>query len=244
MGLSARGQRRFADYEVQWAFTDRYDGGSSPPFASDNLAVHVGDDVAVVQANRVRLAQAMEVPADRVAAMTQVHGSLVVPAHPGAAPEADGIFTSENDLLLLTQVADCVPIVLAGDGGDIAAVHAGWRGVVAGISEQAVQTLIDRGAKRESLIAWVGPAICARCYEVGEDVREQVAAVAPTAFATTASGTPAVDVRAGVLEQLTNAGVATEVIGGCTFEDQGLYSYRRDGQTGRQAGVIVRRAHR
>jgi polyphenol oxidase len=242
MGLSARGQQRFADFQVQWAFTDRYGGESSPPFESDNLAVHVGDDPAVVQTNRTRLAQAMEVPADRVAAMTQVHGSLVVPAQLGMVPEADGMYTSENDLLLLTQVADCVPILLAGDGGDIAAVHAGWRGVVAGISEQAVQTLIDRGAKRDSLIAWIGPAICARCYEVGEEVREQVATVTPSAFAVTASGTPAVDVRAGVLEQLTNAGVATEVIGGCTFEDPGLYSYRREGQTGRQAGVIVRRA--
>ena len=244
MGLYARGRRNFANFEVEWAFTDRYDGLSLPPFESDNMALHVGDDPTCVLANRLRLSQAMGVPGERVAAMTQVHGALVVLAQPEGAPEADGIYTCENDLLLLTQVADCVPILLAGDSGDIAAVHAGWRGVVAGVSEQAVETLIDRGSTRSSIHAWIGPSICAGCYEVGNDVRDQVAAVVPAAFAVTAVGTPAVDVRAGVLAQLTQAGVTAEAVGGCTFEDPAFYSYRREGQTGRQAGVIVRRTKR
>lgn len=238
----ARGHRIVADFVVEWAFTDRYGGNSLPPFDADNLALHVDDDRVPVMENRARLAESMNVNPGRIAAMTQVHGSDVVEAFPGKAPEADGIWTNEEGLLLLTQVADCVPILLAGDSGDIAAVHAGWRGVVAGVAERAIETLIERGSQPTHIHAWVGPAICPRCYEVSEDVRSQVVAVAPAAYAQTATGTPAVDVRAGVLEQLTRAGVSVEVIGGCTFEDPGLYSYRRNGRTGRQAGAIIRRA--
>ncbi len=242
MGLMARGHRNVADHVVEWAFTDRYAGSSGSPFDADNLALHVDDDRGHVMENRARLADAMDVEPGQVAAMTQIHGCEVVEAHPGEAPEADGIFTRDDGLLLLTQVADCVPILLAGDSGDIAAVHAGWRGVVAGIAERAVDILVERGSRRSHIHAWVGPAICPRCYEVSEDVQAQVAAVTPAAYAQTAAGTPAVDVRAGVHEQLTRAGVSVEFIGGCTFEDSGLYSYRRDGRTGRQAGAIVRRA--
>lgn len=241
MGLMARGRLTATDHVVEWAFTDRYVGSSRPPFEEDNLALHVEDTREHVLANRARLAESMDVDPDLVAAMTQVHGSEVMEANPGESPEADGIFTRSDGLLLLTQVADCVPILLAGDSGDIAAVHAGWRGVVARIAECAIDTLVERGSTRAGIRAWVGPAICPRCYEVSEEVRAQVAAVAPAAYADTRAGTPAVDVRAGVLEQLSRAGISAEVVGGCTFEDPGLYSYRRDGRTGRQAGVIVRR---
>jgi hypothetical protein len=89
--------------------------------------------------------------------------------------------------------------------------------------------------------AWIGPAICPACYEVSEEVRDEVAAVAPAAFARTRTGTPAVDVRAGVAEQLLARGISAEIVGGCTFESDELYSFRRDAVTGRQAGVIVLR---
>ncbi len=249
MGVLARGDVALADGSVvAWQFTDRTDGVSAPPYGEANLALHVDDDPDAVAANRERLAANLGIGVDDLVTMTQVHGrELVVVAGPLGEvepPQADAVLTEAQDVALVAQVADCVPILLAGPQGTIAAVHAGWRGVVAGVVPASIEAFVERGVQPASIRAWVGPAICPACYEVGDDVREQVAAAAESAYAVTAQGTPAVDVRAGVLEQLARYQIAAEVIETCTAEDDRLYSYRRDGRTGRQAGVIIRRSPR
>lgn len=246
MGVFARGNRALADGSVvEWLFTDRTGGVSSPPFDTANLALHVGDDPGDVARNRAALAAELSIDVDSLATMTQVHGrDVAFVAGPHAIdppPQADALVTDVADVALVTQVADCVPILLASPQGTIAAVHSGWRGVVAGVTTAAIEALFARGVEPESIRAWIGPSICPSCYEVGADVRDQVAAAAESAFATTAAGAPAVDVRAGVVEQLAHHGITAEVIDACTAEDDALYSYRRDGRTGRQAGVIIRR---
>lgn len=214
---------------------------SQGPYAGLNVGASVGDDPAAVAANRMVVAGFVD--ADRLALVRQVHGRDVVQAQSatdGAAVEADAIITHQSDLPVAVQVADCVPILLADlHGGQVAAVHAGWRGLAADIVTATLEAMAPQGR----VDAWVGPAICAGCYEVGPEVLDEVSAVAPEAAAVTRAGTPAVDVRAGIVAQLERHAITATVVGGCTFEDSDLYSYRRDGITGRQAAVIVMRGH-
>jgi polyphenol oxidase len=174
--------------------------------------------------------------------MHQVHGTAVHEVPGGEAfPEADALVTTAPGVALLARAADCVPVVLVGEGGEIGAVHAGREGVRRGVVVVAVERLRDLGAT--GLRAWVGPHICGGCYEVPEEMRAEIAAVVPATRATTTWGTPALDLGAGVLAQLTEAGVPVTEVGGCTREDPGLHSYRRDGAAaGRLAGVVWRTA--
>ena len=252
MGVLARGDLALADGStVAWVFTDRLGGVSAPPYDSANLAGHVEDDPVDVAANRAALAGELGIDLasdpDALVTMTQVHGRDVASVDRSYVasdpPQADALITDLAGVALVTQVADCVPILLASPEGTIAAVHSGWRGVVAGVVDATIDAFRAGGTRPESLRAWVGPSICAGCYEVGEDVREQVAAAAASAYAVTTAGTPAVDVRAGVLEQLAHHAIAAEVIDACTAQDDRLFSYRRDGRTGRQAGAIMRRSN-
>ncbi len=247
MGVVARGRVEGdrldggGAFAAEWLFTDRRDGVSAGEFASLNVGASVGDDPAAVAANRGAIAGLVD--ADALALVRQVHGRDVARLSAPAAtpPDADAVLTDVVDLPLAVQTADCVPILLADlTGGQVAGVHAGWRGVVADVVGAALDAMAPRGP----VLAWIGPAICPGCYEVSEEVRAEVAAAAPEAFAQTRTGTPAVDVRAGVTAQLARRGVAAEIVGGCTFEDPHLYSYRRDAVTGRQAGVIVLRERR
>lgn len=256
MGVLARGRVLFdaaattddrppvRPIEVEWVFTDRTGGRSAPPFDGSNLGTHVGDEPDAVAANRELLADALGVDSASLITMEQVHGRDVAVINAPFAPQdapvrADAVITSRPGLVLVTQVADCVPVLLASPEGLVGAVHSGWRGVVAGVVDAAVDALVEQGAQVHTVRAWIGPAICPGCYEVGEQVRAQVAAVAPAAFAQTRWGTAAVDVVAGVAEQLTRRGISVETIEACTAEDDRLFSYRRDGRTGRQAGAIM-----
>ncbi len=243
MGVIARGRveggpidgRAFA---AEWLFTDRRDGVSVGDYAGLNVGASVGDDPAAVAGNRAMIAGQLD--ALDLAFVRQVHGRdvarLTAPAaHP---PEADAVVTDVVDLPVAVQTADCVPILLADlTGGQVAAVHAGWRGVVCDV----VGAALDEMAATGPVHAWIGPAICPGCYEVSDEVRAEVAAAAPEAYAQTRAGTPAVDVRAGVAGQLMRRGIRAEMVGGCTFESEDLYSFRRDAVTGRQAAVIVLR---
>lgn len=224
--------------------------GQASPYGGFNLGAHVGDDAASVEANRRALAARVGVPRGALRFMNQVHGNQVqhaagsMPAPASGAsglPDgADGIVTAEADLALVVLVADCTPVLLADpDHGVIAAVHAGRPGMAAGVVPAALDRMRDLGA--QEIVAVVGPSVCGRCYEVPEAMRAQVSSVAPAAHAVTWTGTPALDVAAGVVEQLADHGVAATWLPGCTREDADLYSYRRDHRTGRFAGVIVRR---
>ncbi|MGA0932742.1 MAG: peptidoglycan editing factor PgeF [Candidatus Nanopelagicales bacterium] len=238
MGVIARGRVDGAAFGAEWLFTDRRDGVSAGEYAALNVGASVGDDPDAVAANRAIIAGYLG--ADALALVRQVHGRdvarLTAPAP--MPPDADAVITDVVDLPIAVQTADCVPILLADlVGGRVAAVHAGWRGVVADVIGSALDELAPAGA----LHAWIGPAICPGCYEVSEEVRAEVTAAAPEAYAQTRSGTPAVDVRAGVAGQLRRRGISAEIVGGCTFESDDLYSFRRDPITGRQAGVVVLR---
>jgi YfiH family protein len=183
------------------------------------------------------LADALGVP---VAWAHQVHGDDVVTVEhaDGSAPEADGLVTTQRGLALMVRVADCVPVVLADQAAGVVGVaHAGRRGVELDVVTRTVERMRELGAS--DLRAWVGPHICGRCYEVPATMRDEVAARVPATYAETSSGTPALDLGAGVAAQLAAAGVPATVVPGCTREDAALHSYRRDGEAaGRFAGLV------
>ncbi|WP_152192057.1 peptidoglycan editing factor PgeF [Georgenia satyanarayanai] len=236
-------------------------GGASPPRAGGvsggrsaaadgsgglNLGLHVQDDEDRVLVNRELLGRQL---GSRVAWMDQRHTARVqvVTREPGDGRTAEG----ECDALvgrrsgprtpaIAVMVADCVPLLLATlDGGLVAAVHVGRQGLADGVVPATLATLAREGAAVPDLYAALGPSICGRCYEVPADLRAEVAAVVPAASGTTAWGTPALDIPAGVVAQLTAAGVRrVQRTAACTREDERFYSFRRDGVTGRFVGVV------
>lgn len=226
---------------VEWAFTDREGGASAAPFDSLNLGGHVGDDLAAVTRNRRALAQALGRAPERVLFLDQCHGTEVVVANGpwpgGRAPKADGVVTTVPGLALAVLVADCTPVLLADpEAGVVGAVHAGRPGMTTGIIDRAVLVMREAGAR--SLHAAVGPSVCGRCYEVPADMRDAAAEVSPESCAVSWTGTPAIDVAAGVVAQLRANDVGVQRVSGCTRESPQLFSYRRDGQTGRFAGIV------
>lgn len=232
---------------VEVAFTDRAGGVSAAPFTSLNLAATGRDESAAVAENLRRVVTSFAGDGGPVAAMHQVHGADVAVVTRGLArlvpgveglPSVDAVVTDRPQLTLMVRMADCVPVLLADvDREVVAAVHAGRAGLVAGVIPQAVATMRELGAAR--LIAWVGPHICGRCYEVPEELRADVSRATPAAWAETAWGTPALDVGAGVVAQLEEDGVGVKNVARCTYEDAALYSYRRDrADAGRLAGLV------
>lgn len=222
---------------VDLAFTDRYGGVSLAPYAELNLAVN-GSDSPEAKAENHRLLLADFADGAPYADLYQVHGNTVVDAECGARPEADGIVTTERDLVLLVRTADCVPVLFADEAaGVIGAAHAGRKGMAAGVVPATIARMRALGATRIS--AWVGPHVCGKCYEVPAEMQEEIAAVEPAARATTSWGTPSLDVGAGVLAQLAREGVETVDAGRCTRESDDLYSYRRDG-AGMSLGALIR----
>lgn len=235
-------QRRYGPVAV--AVTERAGGVSAPPYAALNLGAHVGDDPGDVTANRARLAAALDVVPGRLVVMDQCHGAqvAVIDATPQRPPRADALVTTTPNLALLALVADCTPVLLWDEGGPaIAAIHAGRPGLIAGIVPAAVGALRDLGAHR--LRAVVGPAVCGRCYEVPADMCTTAASLVPAARTVSWTGTPALDIPAGVVAQLDSLGVElAHWVRGCAREDDRLFSHRRSGVTGRFAGVILRRS--
>lgn len=223
-------------------FTDRHGGVSAPPYAELNLGLHVGDDEAAVRENRRRACMGP------VAWMSQVHGRAVavVKAEPSApVPETDALVTAVPNLWLAVLVADCAPVLLADPvAGVVAAAHAGRLGMIRGVIPNTVDAMCRLGAEPSQIVAEIGPAICAGCYELPEETVAQTASNVPAARAVTRWGSPAVDLRAGIQAQLREAGVVgtVQVSPRCTAEEPDLYSHRRDGVTGRFAGFIRRSA--
>ena len=228
---------------IEVGFTGRFAGRGTGPYTGLNLGGHVGDDPDEVEGNRRALAAAVELPRERMVFMDQVHGAEVIEVDGpwgGAPPPVDAMVTRRTDLALAVLVADCVPVLLHdAAAGVLGAVHSGRPGMVAGVVVRAVEAMRDLGAR--SISATVGPSVCGRCYEVPEEMARAAAATTPAAAARSWTGTAAIDVAAGVVEQLATADVAVRWVPGCTREDENLYSYRRDGRTGRFAGVVLRR---
>jgi YfiH family protein len=202
----------------------------------------VGDDPAAVATNRRIVADAIGLPSPW-AWMQQVHGNdvVTVDAPTATTPTADALVTATPGLPLAVVTADCAPIVLACDGA-IAVVHAGHRGLLAGVVERAVDALRVAGAGGD-VHAFLGPCIRASRYEFGgADLATLVARFGDEVAAQTDWGTPAFDITAAVRIALARAGVARfDDSGACTSASHDYFSYRRDGETGRQATIAVLR---
>jgi YfiH family protein len=229
--------------------TFRTGGASAAPYGSLNLGCHVGDVPEAVAENRRRLSVAAGLPAEPVW-LEQVHGAHVADLDAGTDPggtsgrvgPADAAFTRRPGRVCAILTADCLPLLLAAESGDlVAAAHAGWRGIACGVIEAAVTAA---GAVRPGkLLAWLGPAIGPRHFEVGAEVREALLAADPgaeAAFAPNARGRFMADLGTLARRRLEARGVERIYGGGeCTFDDADRYfSYRRDGVTGRQATLI------
>jgi YfiH family protein len=228
---------------VTAAVTTRAGGVSGGPYASLNLGPHVGDRPAAVRANREAVAARLGLP---VVYVNQVHGAdvaTVTGAEREGLADADALVTAVPGVALAVMVADCLPILLADAvAGVVAAVHAGRRGLAVGVVPAALEAMLRLGAGPSDVRAYLGPAICGACYEVGEALRDEAAAAVPEAAGTTSWGTPSIDLAAGARAQLLAAGVGrVDVAGQCTREDDRFFSYRRDGATGRFAGVVALR---
>ena len=224
---------------AELAFTDRYGGVSASPFDELNLSVSGPDDEGAKAENHRRVL-ADFAPGDVLCDLYQVHGAEVVVAEPGrdGRPHADGILATAPGLTLMVRAADCVPVLLvAAEGPVVGAAHAGRPGLVAGVVAATVGAMREHGAGQ--IQAWVGPHVCGRCYEVPEQLRAEVSAVVPEAWAETSWGTPSVDLRAGIGAQLAALDVEVHDVSRCTLESPDLYSYRRDGErAGRLAGLV------
>ena len=224
---------------VRAGFSTRAGGVSRPPYDALNLGDAVGDEAWAVERNRSLLDQWAGAP---VAYARQVHGAnaVVVSQASASVGEADALVSASPQIAVAVLVADCVPVLLAdAEAGVVAAVHAGRRGLVGGVVEAAVAAMVAQGADVSRLRAAVGPAIAGASYEVPAELQDEVVAVVPETRATTAWGTPALDLPAGVTAVLRRLGVEQVVDAGRdTWTDPALFSYRRAQRTGRFAGVV------
>lgn len=236
--------------DFRHGFTTRAGGVSEGPFASLNLGMKWGDARDNVLENRQRVLAASGCGAMHLA--RQVHGAAIVEVRAGDHPdqtghqEADGVCTSVPGLALGVYVADCVPVLLADPRtGACAAVHAGWRGTVAGVLPAAVRALGRLGSRPADLRVALGPSIGPCCFEVGPEVATQFAAW-PEVIAERPGQKPHIDLRRALRLQLHAAGLedaGIDDLGLCTMCDPAgrFYSYRRDGaRTGQHVGFIGR----
>jgi len=241
-GVTALVADRLRDEGFLVAFTERTGGVSEGTFASLNLGLMSGDDRSSVEENRRRLTAAVAV--DRIVTVRQVHGASVVAAASGDGnAEGDGMVTDASGVALVVLAADCVPIALADPStGRLAVVHAGWRGMAAGILDRAAGLF----AEPDRVLAAIGPAIGADHYEVSRDVAEAVSSRVDGGAVLRRRGLrPHLDLPATAARHLGELGVTrideAETCTAC--EEARFYSHRRDGGvTGRQALVAVRRS--
>ncbi|WP_187992496.1 peptidoglycan editing factor PgeF [Vibrio harveyi] len=218
----------------------RVGGFSTSPYQGLNLGAHVGDDASIVEKNRNWLAQQANMPNAPIW-LNQTHSTVVAQVSTPTTQvlDADGVFTSSNNIVCSAMTADCLPVLLTNtQGSQVAAVHAGWRGLANGIVENALALFSGE------VITWLGPAIGPQAFEVGEDVLQSFLdfdSQAHQAFTPrNVEGKWLADMSKLATQRLNKAGV-TQVFdsGLCTFQNrEDFYSYRRDGVTGRQATFI------
>ncbi|MCP1386712.1 peptidoglycan editing factor PgeF [Corynebacterium sp. TA-R-1] len=228
---------------VRMAFTTRAGGASASPYDSFNLGDHVGDNPEHVAANRARLARVLGLDPAQFVWMEQLHTNTVtVVDGPQAEPveATDAVVTTQVGLALTVLVADCVPVLLADhSAGVIAAAHAGRLGARNGIVRRTVETMRELGASPANIQVLLGPAAAGASYEVPAEMAADVEKHLPGSRTRTAKGTTGLDIRAGLVRQLLSLGVThVEADPRDTITDTDFFSYRREGTTGRQAGVI------
>lgn len=229
-----------APASIRACCTTRLGGVSEAPFDSLNLALHVGDDATRVAQNRRLLQQQLNLPAEPCW-INQTHGTQTVTLEQEATRDADAAVTRVAGTVAVVMTADCLPILLCNRAGDeVAAVHAGWRGLQAGIVQSALATM---GSPNHQLIAWIGPAISQACFEVGDEVRSAFLDSTPQAqncFSANRPGHWLCDL-AGLAEQILKRLDVAEVSrdSHCSYRDcERFYSYRRSATTGRMASLI------
>lgn len=225
---------------------------SAPPYDGLNLGLHLGDDEKLVRENRARFAESLGISLERLFEQRQVHGCFareLADADDALAiadAEGDGLVARLDGVAVAARTADCVPVLLAHPAsGDVAAVHAGWRGAVAGVVPNAIERLAHDPTE---LLAAIGPHIRVGAFEIGEEVAgEMERAAGGRAVVDRGREKPHGDLAKLVELQLLDAGLPLEAIddvGGCTYSDSALFfSHRRDrGKTGRHLSAIVARA--
>ncbi|MGB3685909.1 MAG: polyphenol oxidase family protein [Ornithinimicrobium sp.] len=230
-----------ARFDIEWAVTDRFGsavGGTNPFTLGGRHPAHA----EVIAANRAELARELGLSPSGLRFMRQVHGCDVAIVHGPSRdvaddPTCDAMVTSDPSIALAVLVADCTPILLwDAAAGWVGAVHAGRAGFVGGAVASCVARL--RGDGANDLHALVGPSICGRCYEVPAKMREQASTVQRSAYAMSWTGTPAIDVAAGVIAQLRDLTVPVCWLPGCTRESDELFSHRANAHAGRFAAVV------
>lgn len=219
--------------------TTRHGGCSDVPFDSNNLALHVEDNAHHVLINRNRLKEHLHLP-NEPAWLNQTHSTECVVVEEDDNRQADAAITRSPSQVLAIMTADCLPIILCNQQGDeVAAIHAGWRGLLNGVIQQTVSQMHSHP---QNIMAWIGPANCKHCYEVGDEVRKQF--VENYSFADNYFSVKQdkwlVDI-AGIAEHVLRAlGIsAVHQSNVCTFEEKNdFFSYRRAAKTGRIATLI------
>ena len=223
--------------DIEIVSLTRNGGHSLAPYDSLNLANYVGDDAKSVAANQANVAAL--VGASGIAVMTSEHGRIVhVVDTAGPAASGDGLVSRTPNLALLALAADCVPFALADPVNRVIAIgHAGWRGVLANVMEATIESFVSEGGELERTQAVIGPAICARCYEVPA---ERVDMFRQTRISAVFDDTH-LNLTAAVYSELSLAINQVHTISGCTQEDPKLFSYRRaaGSPTGRGGLVIT-----
>ena len=224
--------------------TTRVGGVSTGAYASLNLGAHVGDLPERVAENRRRFMAHCRLPAEP-SWLTQVHGTeVVVNPDSGSRPCADAILTTAADTVCVVMTADCLPVLLVStDGAELAAAHAGWRGLCDGVLECTVGSFSHFPG---DILAWLGPAISQKNFEVGDEVRQAFLKhdeVADACFVQNKRGRWQADLYGLARQRLAAAGVH-RIYGGqaCTYDDaERFFSYRRDGECGRMASFVFRK---
>ena len=218
---------------MNYRFTNRTGGVSTGAFASLNLGTHVGDELMAVMENRRLVSESL----GSVQYMSQVHGNrvVVIEGVVDADPTADALVTGISGIALAVQVADCIPLLLSSNEA-VAAVHVGRKGLVNGVAQHTVDVMREMGAG--SITAIIGPAICGQCYEVSEELFQEVTSIYPEAKSETKSGTFSLDLPKALVGVLQGLNIEVRNESSCTLESKDFFSYRRDAITGRQAGFI------
>lgn len=213
-------------------FTTRRNGASLAPYESLNLAQHVGDSAETVARNRELLSKIT----GPIQFMNQVHGDEVVEVKSiGDDPTCDALITRAPGIALAVMVADCIPLLLS-SSTVVGAVHVGRRGLMNSVAVKAVDAMRTLGA--DEIHAQLGPSICGRCYEVPQELADEVVAKHPAASSLTNKLTPALDLPRALIADLIASGVTYEASTICTLENDEYFSYRRHNITGRNAGVV------
>lgn len=225
--------------------TTRQGGVSAPPFDSFNLGDHVGDDKSAVRINRILLSERFGLPQFPLF-LNQIHGTRVLRLpYQGEDLNADAVYSNQPHQVCLVMTADCLPVLFCNQSGtEVAAAHAGWRGLCDGILEEAVKQFT---CPPDEIIAWFGPAIGPTAFQVGREVMERFTDTDPKTQAAFVRDKSAVgndrylaNLYKIAARRLNRAGI-TQVSGGehCTYsEEDRFFSYRRDGTTGRMASCI------